>query len=105
SVSISRNKLLALYQAGRFITYTLLGIAAGLLGSGLDLTGKHFGLQQTAAVAAGALMVGFGTLTLLRIAGLKIKALALPTAFTTIVTSTHSRAMRYSAPIRALATG
>jgi len=50
SVSISRNKLLALYQAGRFITYTLLGIAAGLLGSGLDLTGKHFGLTSLATV-------------------------------------------------------
>jgi sulfite exporter TauE/SafE len=100
-----RTALLSLYQAGRLITYTLLGIAAGALGSGLNLTGQQVGLQQTAAVAAGALMVGFGAFTLLRLSGMRLKGLPVPSLLTKIVTAGHGKAMRYSPPARALATG
>lgn len=100
-----RTALLSLYQAGRLITYTLLGVAAGALGSGLNLTGEQVGLQQTAAVAAGALMVGFGAFTLLRLWGMRLKGLPVPSLLTKIVAAGHGKAMRYSPPVRALATG
>jgi sulfite exporter TauE/SafE len=105
AVKISRTALLALYQAGRLLTYALLGAAAGALGSGLDLTGRHLGLQQTAAVAAGALMVGYGVVTLLRLQGVRVRGLAVPRLLTTVIAAGHGRAMRYSPPVRALATG
>jgi sulfite exporter TauE/SafE len=105
AVKISHTALLALYQFGRLVTYMLLGVAAGALGSGLDLTGRHLGIGQTAAVAAGSLMVGFGMITLLRIYGFRIKGLATPKLLTSVITACHGRAMRYSPPVRALATG
>jgi uncharacterized protein len=105
SVTMSRRKLLGLYQIGRLATYVMLGVIAGALGSGLDLGGRQLGVQQTAAMAAGTLMVGFGIFTLLRIFGARVKGLAVPAVFTKVVTAGHGRAMRYSPPVRALATG
>jgi len=104
-VKTSRGRLLALYQAGRLATYAALGAVAGAVGAGLDLSGRLVGLQRTAAVLAGVMMVGFGAWTLLRLAGVRWGGVKMPALLTSAVSAGHRRAMRYSPPLRALATG
>lgn len=47
----------AWYHAGRLVTYTLLGAAAGSAGAMLTSVGTLLGLQRTAAVVGGAALV------------------------------------------------
>jgi sulfite exporter TauE/SafE len=54
------------YHSGRLISYSLLGLAAGAAGAALDLSGAAFGLQRAALFLAGAGLVAFGLLSLLR---------------------------------------
>lgn len=100
-----RGWLLGMYQAGRLVTYTGLGAVAGGLGAGIDFGGHMIGLQRAAAILSGVLMVGFGAITLLRLRGVKITALKVPTVLTGVLTAGQRRAMRYSPPVRALVTG
>jgi uncharacterized protein len=104
-VKHSRTKLLALYQAGRLLTYAALGALAGALGASIDLAGRLAGLQRAAAVLAGAMMVGFGAFALLRFAGLQWHGPKVPASWTAMISAGHRQAMRYSPPSRALATG
>ncbi len=48
------------YHAGRVTTYGALGAAMGLTGSFVDVAGRLAGVQQAAAVLAGALLVLLG---------------------------------------------
>jgi sulfite exporter TauE/SafE len=105
AVKQSRALLLSLYQIGRLLTYTTLGAVAGTLGSGIDLGGRIAGLQHAAAILAGAMMVGFGSITLARLAGWKVPASAVPKQWSNFVTSMHRRSLAYSPPARAIATG
>ena len=105
AVNIPRSFLLSLYQLGRLVTYAALGAAAGALGAGIDLGGQMVGVQRTAAVLSGVLMVGFGVVTLLKLSGIKVKGTAVPASLTKLLQWSHSRAMCYSPPVRALATG
>ena len=73
-ISTSRTALQAAYHGGRAATYVGLGAAAGAFGSLVDLGGKLVGVQRVAAVVAGALMVGFGAVALLRVAGARLNA-------------------------------
>ena len=52
------------YHAGRLVTYTLLGAAAGLLGHSVTLMGQLAGAQNLAAVVAGVLMLVAGLVML-----------------------------------------
>jgi len=45
------------YNAGRIATYSLLGGLAGSLGGAMGLLGRFAGIQQTASVVAGCLML------------------------------------------------
>ena len=45
------------YNAGRILTYSLLGAAAGLVGKTVGLVGRLAGLASTLAVVGGVLMV------------------------------------------------
>ena len=100
-----RGWLLGLYQAGRLVTYAALGAVAGGLGAGIDFGGHMIGLQRAAAILSGLLMVSFGAITLLRLGGVKFKPVKIPTALMVVLTAGQRRAMRYSPPVRALATG
>ncbi|MEE4270494.1 MAG: sulfite exporter TauE/SafE family protein [Thermoanaerobaculales bacterium] len=62
----------AAYSGGRLAAYATLGMAAGLVGAALDVAGSLAGFQRSAAVVAGAIMVTWGVLALLRIGGVKI---------------------------------
>jgi sulfite exporter TauE/SafE len=101
----SRAALHAAYNGGRLITYTLLGAIAGALGAAVDLGGSAAGIQRAAAILAGALMVGFGLIAILRIAGARIPRLPLPAFLRTAVTHGHRRAMNWSPLARAWAIG
>jgi len=45
------------YNAGRILTYAMLGAFAGLSGSGLGFVGKLAGIEETSAIVGGVLMV------------------------------------------------
>jgi sulfite exporter TauE/SafE len=47
----------AAYHAGRVVTYAALGALAGWAGSGMALVGAMAGIQNTAAVVGGVLMI------------------------------------------------
>ena len=51
---------LAAYQAGRLLTYTLMGLAAGLLGISLQQMGGFGQMQLALTLLAGLMMVTFG---------------------------------------------
>jgi uncharacterized protein len=48
---------LTYYHLGRLITYLVLGITAGLFGSGVDQIGEKFGIFRLAAIVSGGLMI------------------------------------------------
>lgn len=58
------------YHTGRLVGYAALGALAAAVGAALDLGGTLIGIQRVAAISAGALMVVFGIVALLRLRGL-----------------------------------
>jgi sulfite exporter TauE/SafE len=48
------------YNAGRILTYVLLGAAAGTLGGGVGLVGRVAGVANVTALVAGGLLVAAG---------------------------------------------
>ncbi|MGN6369223.1 MAG: sulfite exporter TauE/SafE family protein [Phycisphaerae bacterium] len=104
-VTSRRSRLMAVYHLGRLITYVMLGALAGGIGSAVDFAGNLAGVQRAATIGAGALIIGFGSVTLLRLSGAKIPALRIPSALQRIVTAGHRTAMQRSPMVRALATG
>lgn len=96
----------AAYNLGRLTTYVALGTIAGLVGAALDLGGREFlTVQRLAAVCAGTLMVAFGTMTLLRLRGVKLPRIGAPAALERALTLAHRRAARQSPVVRAALTG
>ncbi|MBL0922801.1 MAG: sulfite exporter TauE/SafE family protein [Phycisphaerales bacterium] len=95
----------AAYNGGRLVTYTALGGAAGLLGGALDLAGEMVGLQRLAAALAGAMMVGFGVATLLRLRGVRVGRLRLPRAMTRALEKGHRAASSRPPVVRAALIG
>ncbi len=68
------------YHAGRLSTYSLLGAACGAIGAAVDFSGGLLGVQRTAAILAGSVMVLIGAIALLRWAGVRIPELQAPGA-------------------------
>jgi uncharacterized protein len=60
------------YNAGRLISYALLGIAAGSLGHAVDLAGNAAGIGRIAALVSGSLMILWGMGALLETQGVRI---------------------------------
>jgi sulfite exporter TauE/SafE len=52
------------YNAGRILTYALLGALAGAVGSGIGMLGRLAGLASGARVFAGCAMIAAGILTI-----------------------------------------
>jgi len=75
---VSRPRAQAAYHLGRLLTYSALGVAAGLLGHAVDLSGEAVGLQRIAATIAAVTMILFGVAALARAAGHHIPALKAP---------------------------
>jgi hypothetical protein len=68
----------AAYNGGRLASYLLLGALAGSVGAAVDLAGLLAGLERAAALGAGALMIGWGGLGLLRALDVRFPAAPLP---------------------------
>ncbi len=102
---IPRPWLHAAYHAGRLVVYVALGASAGAAGAALDLAGSLVGLQRVACIAAGALMMASGILTVLRLRGVRIGHLVVPRAFERWLMAGHRAAHALSPVSRALATG
>jgi uncharacterized protein len=102
-----RHKALlnAAYHGGRLITYTALGALGGALGAAIDLGGDYIGLQRTAAIAAGSVMIVFGIVTLLRIQGVKLPKAPVPAALRELVGAGQGLAMGMRPIPRALTIG
>jgi len=101
----SKALLSAAYNGGRLITYTVLGAVGGALGAALDLGGGYIGLQRTAAIAAGTVMIVFGIVTLLRIKGVKLPKAPVPTFLHRLVGAGQGLAMGMKPVPRALTIG
>ncbi len=93
------------YHGGRLITYTILGIVAGSIGQAIDFGGDFVGVQRAAAIFAGALMIGFGLITLARIKGIKIKHVGVPTPLRKFVERSQRAAFGLTPFNRALTIG
>ena len=93
------------YHGGRLITYASLGAMAGLLGSAFDFGGSLVGVQRAAAILAGAMMVGFGAIAILRIQGVRVPKPPLPRGWERVLTAGHRFAAARPPVVRALATG
>ncbi|MFG0251818.1 MAG: sulfite exporter TauE/SafE family protein [Phycisphaerales bacterium JB038] len=66
------------YHGGRLVSYALLGIVAGAVGSVIDFGGRAIGFQRTAMMLAGGFMALVGIIMLLRFAGMRIKKVPVP---------------------------
>lgn len=93
------------YHGGRLVTYTLLGGAAGAIGSAVDLAGEAAGLARSAAILAGAMMIWFGTVTLLRTLGARVPHMPLPSWLQRFVARGHRRVLSWPPLGRALSIG
>lgn len=68
----------ATYHLSRAITYTLLGVVAGMVGAAVDFSGSALGLGRAAVILAGATMVAFGLIAFLRNFGVRMPAVRMP---------------------------
>jgi sulfite exporter TauE/SafE len=100
-----KARLSALYHAGRLVTYVGTGVAAGALGSALDVVGGLAGFTRAAAVVAGAAMVVFGLMTIARQMGRRVPRAPLPRALQDALMAGHRWAYRWSPGGRALIIG
>lgn len=93
------------YHGGRLVTYTLLGAVAGGIGSAVDLAGEAAGLARSAAIMAGAMMIWFGTVTLLRTLGFRVPHMPLPSWLQRFVARGHRKVISWPPLGRALSIG
>lgn len=101
----SRTAPNAAYNGGRLVTYTILGAIAGGVGAAVDLGGSAAGVQRAAAALAGAMMIGFGLVAVLRVIGVQVPRVPLPGFLRTAVTAGHRRVMNWKPLSRAAAIG
>lgn len=71
----------ALYNVGRLLSYLTLGAIAGAIGARVSELGVLAGVQQGAAIVAGALMVGWALSTLAAQRGVSWGAVRAPLAW------------------------
>lgn len=101
----SRLALNASYNLGRLVTYLVLGTVAGGIGAALDLGGSMVGVQRAAAIGAGAMMIGFGIVAVMRQSGVRVPRMPLPSALTRLARAGHERAFDLAPVARAAAVG
>jgi uncharacterized protein len=101
-----------LYHVGRLLTYALAGVLAGAAGQLVDMGGQTLGLQLFAARIVGALMIVFGVLRLVQLAGQRgaaqtnfVGPAAQPNLVTRLLLKLRPLVFRLPVPARGLATG
>lgn len=91
----------AAYHGGRLVSYILLGAIAGAAGTLMNVAGAMAGIRPIAAIFAGATMVVFGVICLLRIWGVRIAHMRLPASWSRIVSQISMKAMNRPLVVRA----
>ncbi|MFN7020152.1 MAG: sulfite exporter TauE/SafE family protein [Phycisphaerales bacterium] len=105
SCAASRWSLVAAYNLGRLVTYLVMGAAAGAVGAAVDLGGSMVGVQRAAAVGAGAVMVGFGVVAVMRALGARVGRAPLPGWLLRFAKSAHLKAIDLPPVTRAATVG
>lgn len=95
----------AAYNLGRLASYTFLGITAGAVGHALNTAGSLAGIQRTAAIAAGVLMIAWGSYSVLAALGMRVPAATAPEGWSRAMGSVLLRLKEQPPLIRAAATG
>jgi len=95
----------ATYHFGRLVSYTLLGLVAGLAGAGFDLAGRMAGFQRPAAIAAGLLLILWGLATLAAAAGIGRGATSPPAGLRRLFRGAIARLADKPPTVRALSIG
>jgi sulfite exporter TauE/SafE len=80
------------YHAGRAVSYAIVGVLAGSIGSAVDLGSAYTGLQRPAAIIAGVGLAFFGILALLRTAGARLPHLKPHPRYQKLVEAAHRAA-------------
>lgn len=93
------------YNGGRLVTYTILGALAGAVGAAMDLGGAQVGVARAAMIFAGAVMIGFGVITFLRLRGVRLPNAPIPKRWRTLISRGHRYAMGKPPVVRALTIG
>jgi hypothetical protein len=101
----SRVALAASYNAGRMLTYVLLGTMAGVVGHGLNLGGGLVGVQRVALALSAGLMLGIAALRIARELGVLVPAMRIPQGMLAFSRRAHERAFALPPSLRALAVG
>ncbi len=102
----SRAALNAAYNGGRLVSYSALGFVAGALGAALDLGAERLmGMQRAAAMGAGAIMVAWGVVHLLRLGGVKVARPAPPRILVPVLERAHRFAASQAPVTRAVVIG
>lgn len=95
----------AAYNLGRLVSYLSLGVAGGALGHALNTAGTFAGIQRTAAIVAGMLMIIWGGYSVLVAANVRVRALTVPDAWRRAMGGVLLRLREQQPMIRAGATG
>lgn len=95
----------AAYHLGRLVTYLMMGVAAGAVGSTLDLGASLAGLRPLAATLAGATMLAIGALVLLNKLGIRVPQPAPPAFMQKLVQSRLGAVLTWAPLTRATAIG
>src|SRR5688572_24566734 len=93
------------YNAGRLVSYLTRGALAGAVGGGIDRVGGMAGIGRLAAIVAGALMVVWGTTTLLAAFGVRVPRRVTSRSLQAALTSLLVRFRGRSPVVRGAATG
>jgi sulfite exporter TauE/SafE len=102
---IPRWRLNAAYQLGRLMTYATLGVIAGALGAAFNLGGGLVGVQESATVLSGGVLVTMGLATLARRAGVRVPRPPVPGGIVRLATRGHAVAAALTPARRAMAIG
>jgi len=73
------------YNAGRLLAYTLIGALAGAIGAAFDQFGALVGIQRVVGAVAGALIVLWGSASLLGTLGWRVPRLEAPPALAGLI--------------------
>ena len=73
-----RTRNTVAYHGARVAGYLVLGAVAGLVGAGIDRAGTFAGVARAAAIVAGFIMCAWGTVTVLRWAGVSVPPVVRP---------------------------
>lgn len=108
-VGTHRPKVSALphiaYNLGRLVSYVVLGVIAGSVGSAIDQIGGLARISRLAAIVSGALMVAWGGTAVLAASGVRVPQWGAPRGVQTVLGSILVRLRSHSPEVRGAATG